>query len=1554
MESHDSTAANEPQAVAQAEQPGDSVELNATNASATDVEKEATTDASATDVEKEANAANEDPATATESTAENNANEDSVDRNDLSDSAWTFGSPLASTAASPVGDASATASDLADDVPQPPSPTSVPATESEPGPPSPKSAGEALPVEPSAAHVDEPVHVEEEEQGEVPQSSESPVVPTQEDPSEGIDTQPPQTQGTPRKKYPYADVRNFISASMTAEDIATLKLWRLEKDEREKQWWKERKATLREAAKEDPECTFTPHITAHPQHENEDGNTPNVHARLQAEGAFRKERMEKLIAKYEKQEAEDFKKLSFKPDITPHPIHSGDQYNNSTITPFDRMYEDFKQREAKLETTLIKAGKPSPRKTIKDNQPIPTLPRDQAVEYARDFLAHINTNWVLQNLSEIDDIARQLFDRAHEDGHLPLHTTRQLLDIVVDTFGLTLDDREFLMWFFASKNAEDVIDRKPFVFLVRTLLRTRIVQPPNQPFQARPSPRAMQTPTKALSPFQSSRVCAMPNKAPEHATVMWLAVAPGLTVSMNPASSSYTITNLKMIRGFQWVDSITGVASPPAPLEPNSPLFLDLPPGAAYYCFVYPPVHACPMAQSLKRRKDPRMAFLSYGGFLLLSRDLTVLTALGLSPTKHMKDSYRIYFGPCDVLPKEAAETIMHELRPTTFAPYTQVPDWDENAPSSAEQQLRVGWLRPDTYFPMSKFKWPKLPHGALVYVAPDGTASYAPLMCYNQKVSGGRWETAQGTCQAITLPLVMQDVVAHIIQWADIPSMTHDAKAFSFYCHALFRNSLSDVDGALERGRFAAIMRSVHAVCGLKEDFNAVLKQAQSKMAELPNTDSPFVSEMEFIVVMRHFLDCKEEIIQEQLSGIDGDEVEAEPLPPNGMSSVWVLPEVFDLDIEVKPTERTYVLKHLDPTNETWDWHLQGHISDVQLTEASGMSPQDGSEEATIFAFAAPIPHLQQVLDVSKPSHAFLAYGGFLYMTNDYKVVQVKALSGRKTSSNATQLIFSQPITCSLPLRSFPARRLHPTSLPLPLATPEPFTHRAWLLPGEGLPLPVPIPHGAFFYSDAPPFTLSERADITGRLWVMVCGHTRCCGKYWLPSVSTMVKELNAKVAQNEIELLLKCHDIYDRIKDEADNNAMDCISAESFKPAHSALIDHLGLPQNCKDSSELWCEVTNPDGTRWISEEGFSTAVQSLLQFQAQLADKDPSAVQTQAEVIRELQEACHKHVLEAGVLRMSPHITMSLVVDLRMQCYSVRDPDLLKMGLGNLTGSLSALCQVTESAKQALRRSGVPDVQYYAFAYPTPNIEALIEDVTEPRQEFLAMGGFVYLDAQCNVVHVDCLKSAEEEEPNSQQLSVSDVEMLPLESVSKLLMQNRWQLCKPAEENKKAQYFAWLLPGEYLVKPSLIHGALAYAWLDPSQMETLKTERGRQENLSMTLSLSLYDDEPHAVVCRVVCTNHRCCGDFWRESHGLQSHAPGLKSSTPLNAGRPGLSPAPRSVGGTPASLTASPLVNLLPHNPKLPSGAPAHPTAPRRTASADLSGNVNGNVEAAARI
>ena len=43
------------------------------------------------------------------------------------------------------------------------------------------------------------------------------------------------------------------------------------------------------------------------------------------------------------------------------------------------------------------------------------------------------------------------------------------------------------------------------------------------------------------------------------------------------------------------------------------------------------------------------------------------------------------------------------------------------------------------------------------------------------------------------------------------------------------------------------------------------------------------------------------QEIIQEQLSGIDGDEVEAEPLPPNGMSSVWVLPEVFDLDIEVK-----------------------------------------------------------------------------------------------------------------------------------------------------------------------------------------------------------------------------------------------------------------------------------------------------------------------------------------------------------------------------------------------------------------------------------------------------------------------------------------------------------------------------------------------------------------------------------------------------------------------------------------------------------------------------
>ena len=44
-----------------------------------------------------------------------------------------------------------------------------------------------------------------------------------------------------------------------------------------------------------------------------------------------------------------------------------------------------------------------------------------------------------------------------------------------------------------------------------------------------------------------------------------------------------------------------------------------------------------------------------------------------------------------------------------------------------------------------------------------------------------------------------------------------------------------------------------------------------------------------------------------------------------------------------LQPTERTYVLKHLDPTNETWDWHLQGHISDVQLTEASGMSPQDG-----------------------------------------------------------------------------------------------------------------------------------------------------------------------------------------------------------------------------------------------------------------------------------------------------------------------------------------------------------------------------------------------------------------------------------------------------------------------------------------------------------------------------------------------------------------------------------------------------------------------------------
>lgn len=306
----------------------------------------------------------------------------------------------------------------------------------------------------------------------------------------------------------------------------------------------------------------------------------------------------------------------------------------------------------------------------------------------------------------------------------------------------------------------------------------------------------------------------------------------------------------------------------------------------------------------------------------------------------------------------------------------------------------------------------------------------------------------------------------------------------------------------------------------------------------------------------------------------------------------------------------------------------------------------------------------------------------------------------------------------------------------------------------------------------------------------------------------------------------------------------------------------------------------------------------------------------VAAQSLAMQENQDACHSKIRDTGNLKLRHNVKISLLVDLRSQCYTVRDPDLCKLGLGNLTGSVSALCQVADGAKEVLKKAGTANVQYYAFAYPTPNAAALLDDLSDPRQGFLAMGGFLYLDMQCNVVQVDSIQYERESDGAGQHMSLSDVEVLPAESVAKLFAQNRLQMIKPENSMGKTEYFAWLQPGEYLVAPSLAHGAFAYVWLSAVQNESVQEQRERPQGLSLSTS-TVQTDEPQAVICRVICSNPRCCGEFRRGSGvpmGLSSSGTFSGSTSipsPPHGPKPAFAPA-KSVtppARTPTTLPAA---------------------------------------------
>ena len=949
----------------------------------------------------------------------------------------------------------------------------APATEGEPAPategePTPATDSEAAPAkegEPAPATDSEAAPVAEGEaadegnmapaaEGEEPSAAEGGAAPS----TEG-DAQPA-TEESP-KKYKYNDVRNFLSDSMTESEVAELKRWRLDVEVRQELTGKERLESIKKAKEEDPECTFTPHILPRPPAEkDEEGG--GVHERLATEAKYRVERKEKLKKKYANMAKADDeilqKDLTFTPKITPHPVQDGDDRKDPEKGPCMRMYEDFVHRENRWNTRWKKEGKPLPKKKAENTEPTPAMPEEEAISFAEEALTDLNTAWLLQNLFEVDDLARMLFDRARKSVGMTVQMTRRILNLILDAFQMSLNDLEFHSWFAALKNDEEEIDRKPFVFLVRSVLRTKLTTPlRTHSFgrtQSRMTPRGLRTPSKAKSPMKNSmRMCALADQPSEYATVLWTSPVPSLSVSLNRTSQTYKVEELHTIRGFHWhSQSITGVATPPVEIDPIMPQFVEPPAGATHYSFAHPPIHAAPMAQSLKRRKDPRMHFLIYGGFLLLGRDGTVLGVMALSPNKIGKDSYRFFLAPRHTLPDAVCEALMNSarLRPTTLAPFTEAPGWEQSLPSSTGDGVRSCWLTADAWYPISKFKWPKLPHGALAYVHSDGSGSYVPVMCYNQKCCGHRWEAMQGSVQALALPLVLRDVAAHIVQWSDIPELTRTAKGFSYYCHALYRDSLVDVDGHFARDRFEEIMSDLHKLCGIPEPYDEFMEATRESLSEPPDLESENAAEVEFILAMRHLLDCKAVLMEGRLAGHLGDTLKGlsgtmdpEPVPPNGMSLAWVIPEVPDLEIEVNVTERSYRVTRTDATgDDVWDWHLQGLLSEVQITDAESAGVDD---EATIFAFAAPIPHLAKVLDMSRPSHAFLAYGGFVYMTNDYQVVHVRALSGKRITEDSTRLIFSAAVPCSLPLRFFPARRLHPTSVHLPHNNFEPTSHCAW-----------------------------------------------------------------------------------------------------------------------------------------------------------------------------------------------------------------------------------------------------------------------------------------------------------------------------------------------------------------------------------------------------------------------------------------------------------------------------------------------------------------------------
>eukprot|EP01012_Entosiphon_sulcatum_P014741 TRINITY_DN19737_c0_g1_i1.p1 TRINITY_DN19737_c0_g1~~TRINITY_DN19737_c0_g1_i1.p1 ORF type:complete len:1582 (+),score=213.10 TRINITY_DN19737_c0_g1_i1:63-4808(+) len=1441
----------------------------------------------------------------------------------------------------------------------------------------------STPDAPAPLETTEPIPEAQEAATTAPPENEAP----QAESSEETDKQGQETQDEDKKKEEVPEWK--IVMKMTAEELMTYLN-------------EQRKKALKEAQKEDKENTFAPKLTPNPTHDSDARKEKDIYTRLVEDGHHLRDKIHKKRDAEHAAKEKAFSDLKFQPTIQHHPVHEKDTVKGRPV--HERLVEDVQRRRTKHPHLV------SPR--AKGAKSPEALPSDaQLVDIVQEQLNQADVPWILDHAGDADELARSLWERLIPNGVKQMQRPhcKAILDCVARTLDLALSKREFNAWYDAAEDDHGLIEKKSFIFLLRTLLHTCPYHP-QQPYQT--YQRGRITPTKAVSPSRGSPVRPLPpeGKPESYTTVLWGVCTYGLDIRVDIDAGTFTVSNCAQLgKAYLPFDRVTGVIGPLSVPHPPIANFTDVPDASTLYCYAHPPPYTFPAALSVLHRKDPRHAFLMYGGFLFIDEQRSVVAVVALSPHSGLKHSQRLFLAPAQgVTPAFVAETTAQvNAHAATCAAFSEFPGvtatMDSAAPYSFADPLRSTWLVPseEATGVARFFKQPRAPHGGFLSIS-GGVGVYCAVLCHRQKCCGGRWDVTRGTVPAHAVSVDPGDVITNLVQWADLPALLNDTNAFYLYCHALYRNCSGDTDGNLERERFRDTMDRLKLALNVdvpeaRVELNAASSMSSSSLANITamltsgtSQTTPLVTEREFIAALRSLLLAK--------SMVQARQSQAPKRSQQGRSTIGVLPKI-DVRLIVEPERNRYVLDRsgLDYIGEYFGWNLVGWLAAPHGVPASHRKLLSLPIEAAQCAFAYPVPHLRQVLDMTNPAHLFLAYGGFVYLDSKRRVLQVATLTPEE---QGVQILLAGPTSAAVS-PAFQKDRFRPTSFPFLGHNTACFF--AWLAPSEPFGKSK-LPHGGFVVSLSRP----EQEELTeGTLHVAICTNTACCGPHWQPTALELIKQLRPTLLANDLELFLKCHDLFELLRDKDDEEETETIPSETFTLALNELAKALDVAAPSPDETDKWIQGSATEG-RYVTEESFFSAVQHVLQRHAKRAagqeaaakppakesaprkadasvrsgnagkaprrttsdvDNQKAAAQSpvlpppsvapappvaapkassgpppvglpvpvpppsprsaapvgtppgvihaaappqqtnsqQTEATRSPPYAprpppqrgspvgvpnvpktsTHESLRKRGTLWVTRDVPMRLTVDIGRGIYTFWDDQ-----MGPVQGALSPLCQVTSTGKQALRKPGKMDAEYYAFAYPS-SVAAFLREVREPRSAFLALGGFVYVDANQEVLQVDVL-SPDGGIPTSQKLSFSEPKPLPDESVVKLFTQMRLHPIDP-QSNGGAELFAWLLPGEAWDNPTLPHGGFAYIWGNLTDLMGKVEDTWRGSPVNTTRSMLGFSG--HALYCRVVCHLPSCCGEFARVPSAPREEVrlPHISAST--NGGRAAAGPAPR---------------------------------------------------------